>query len=75
MGIQNADVRNLPNRRRNEPVQIRTVPFGPPPTRDNIDWNPGRQIFSANNGNAYSTAEGRNFLFLNRMKEVSKFTI
>ena len=72
MSIQNADVRNLPARKRNEPVGMRAVPFGPPPTRDNWDWNPGRQRFAANNGNGYGSIEGRQFLFLNTFQSLNK---
>ena len=71
MGL-NANVRNLPAHKFNEPVKLRTVPFGPPDTRDNTEWNPGRQRFTANNGTSYSTFEGRNFYFLNRGRHLSK---
>ena len=72
MANLNANVRDLPAHKFNEPVKIRTVPFGPPDTRDNSDWNPGRQRFTANNGTSYSTFEGRNFYFLNRGRHLSK---
>ncbi len=72
MANLNANVRDLPPHKFNEPVKLRTVPFGPPTTRDNSDWNPGRQKFTANNGTSYSTFEGRNFYFLNRGRHLSK---
>ena len=75
MSIENAEVRKVPAWKRNEPVQLRTVPFGPPKERDNTRWNPGRQRYLANNGHSYFSLEGRNLYWLNQGRKLGKKTV
>ena len=54
-------------------VQLRSIPFGPPKTRDNETHNPGRQIWGPKNAtNSYGKREGRQFLFTEDGKTYGK---
>ena len=72
MSIRNAEVRIRPSHKVNDPIEMRSVPFGPPTSRDNTEWNPGRQQYGPNNGWSYATFDGRNIYFLNRFRMVNK---
>ena len=52
---------------------VRTIPLGPPKTRDNESHNPGRQIWGPKNSqNSYGKREGRNFLLVATGEQFTK---
>ena len=45
-------------------LPIRTIPFGPPKTRDNETHNPGRMRYGSNQSTSYADWNGMNFTVL-----------
>lgn len=53
---------------KDEVVEIRTAPFGPPQERDNEPYNPGRLTYASSQGSSYSTRDPRKFFFIDEME-------
>ena len=53
---------------KNDVVELRTAPFGPPKDRDNEPFNPGRLSYASTQGSSYSTRDPRKFFFIDEME-------